>query len=307
MNNQELNNLKQNIRDLYEQILALQIPCEEKKEDLLSDKYTQLLQNTQLIIEQNNKLLALVGEVLNKMDSCKEQKKFDDTIIQHKEERQTEPVKQEDFVCKKQTEKQDIETVQEELPEIKATPNEFTEEKESKAINYSSSTQQQTAPPKTSIHKETSSVLEFLHTRVIKDGKESENAPKSKQRETASQRLNNLLSQNEKKQSNSTSIVEEQSSEQNSVEKPKSISDKFEAANKTNLNFTIGMNYKFMFINDLFAGNVQAYENFINELNAVSTLKDSMQIINSARTRYKWATTSVAYNNLTEIIQQRFE
>lgn len=307
MNNQELNNLKQNIRDLYEQILALQIPCEEKKEDLLLDKYTQLLQNTQLIIEQNNKLFALVGEVLNKMDYCKEQKKFDDTIIQHKEIKPAESVKQEEFVRNEQTEKQDIETEQEELPEEKTAPNEFTEKKENESINYSSSTQQQTEAPKTSTHKETSSVLEFLHTRVIKDNKESENTTKAKQEETASQRLNNLLSQNEKKQADQTSIIEEQAIEQNSVEKPKSISDKFEAANKTNLNFTIGMNYKFMFINDLFAGNVQAYENFINELNAVSTLKDSMQIINSARTRYKWATTSVAYNNLTEIIQQRFE
>ncbi len=307
MNNQELNNLKQNIRDLYEQILALQISCEEKKEDLLLDKYTQLLQNTQLIIEQNNKLFALVGEVLNKMDSCKEQKKFDDTIIQHKEIKPTESVKQEESVRNEQTEKQCIETEQEELPEEKTAPNEFTEEKENESINYSSSTQQQTEAPKTSTHKETSSVLEFLHTRVIKDSKESENTTKAQQEETASQRLNNLLSQNEKKQADQTSIIEEQAIEQNSVAKPKSISDKFEAANKTNLNFTIGMNYKFMFINDLFAGNVQAYENFINELNAVSTLKDSMQIINSARTRYKWATTSVAYNNLTEIIQQRFE
>lgn len=307
MNNQELNNLKQNIRDLYEQILALQISCEEKKEDLLLDKYTQLLQNTQLIIEQNNKLFALVGEVLNKMDSCKEQKKFDDTIIQHKEIKPTESVKQEESVRNEQTEKQCIETEQEELHEEKTAPNEFTEEKENESINYSSSTQQQTEAPKTSTHKETSSVLEFLHTRVIKDSKESENTTKAQQEETASQRLNNLLSQNEKKQADQTSIIEEQAIEQNSVAKPKSISDKFEAANKTNLNFTIGMNYKFMFINDLFAGNVQAYENFINELNAVSTLKDSMQIINSARTRYKWATTSVAYNNLTEIIQQRFE
>lgn len=307
MNNQELNNLKQNIRDLYEQILALQISCEEKKEDLLLDKYTQLLQNTQLIIEQNNKLFALVGEVLNKMDSCKEQKKFDDTIIQHKEIKPTESVKQEESVRNEQTEKQCIETEQEELPEEKTAPNEFTEKKENESINYSSSTQQQTEAPKTSTHKETSSVLEFLHTRVIKDSKESENTTKAQQEETASQRLNNLLSQNEKKQADQTSIIEEQAIEQNSVAKPKSISDKFEAANKTNLNFTIGMNYKFMFINDLFAGNVQAYENFINELNAVSTLKDSMQIINSARTRYKWATTSVAYNNLTEIIQQRFE
>lgn len=284
MNNQELNNLKQNIRDIYEQILSLQVPCEEK-EDLLLDKYTQLLQNTQLIIEQNNKLLNLIGEVLNKMETCKKENVFASPIIQPEE--------------------QEIEQKQQELSGMETSVNNLTEE-ETKPLEYSQPTQP-TETPKATTHKETSSVLEFLHTRVIKDGKESDNAPTSKHEETASQRLNNLLSQNNKEQSDSSSILQEQNIKQNSTSKPKSISDKFEAANKTNLNFTIGMNYKFMFINDLFAGNVQAYENFINELNTASTLKDSMQIINSARTRYKWATTSVAYSNLTEIIQQRFE
>ncbi len=306
MNNQELNNLKQNIRDIYEQILALQIPCEEK-EYLLSDKYAQLLQNTQLIIEQNNKLLALVGEVLNKMDTCKEENLFASPFIQHKEvkEHEESTIEQKEIIADIQPEEeQEIE--QEQLPEKESSLNELTEEK-TEPLEYSQPAQQQTEPPKTSTHKETSSVLEFLHTRVIKDNKESDNSPTSKQKETASQRLNNLLSQNNKEQSNSTSILQEQTDNPISTSKPKSISDKFEAANKTNLNFTIGMNYKFMFINDLFAGNVQAYENFINELNTTTSLKDSMQIINSARTKYKWATTSVAYGNLTEIIQQRFE
>lgn len=305
MNNQELNNLKQNIRDIYEQILALQIPCEEK-EDLLSDKYTQLLQNTQLIIEQNNKLLSLIGEVLSKIDACKEEKVFASPIIQHNQVKKDEEpnIKQKEIIEDIQSEEQEIE--QEQLPEKEISINDLAEE-ETEPLEYSQPIQQQTETLKTSTHKETSSVLEFLHTRVIKDSKDSENFSKSKQEETASQRLNNLLSQNNKEHSNSISILQEQTIKQTSTSKPKSISDKFEAANKTNLNFTIGMNYKFMFINDLFAGNVQAYENFINELNTASTLKASMQIINSARTRYKWATTSVAYSNLTEIIQQRFE
>lgn len=306
MNNQELNNLKQNIRDIYEQILSLQVPCEEK-ENLLLDKYTQLLQNTQLIIEQNNKLLNLIGEVLNKMETCKKENVFASPIIQHNEVKEHEEpaIEQEEIIANIQPEEQEIEQKQQELSEMETSVNNLTEE-ETEPLEYSQPTQP-TETPKATAHKETSSVLEFLHTRVIKDSKESDNAPTSKHEETASQRLNNLLSQNNKEQSDSTPILQEQTIKQNSTSKPKSISDKFEAANKTNLNFTIGMNYKFMFINDLFAGNVQAYENFINELNTASTLKDSMQIINSARTRYKWATTSVAYNNLTEIIQQRFE
>lgn len=306
MNNQELNNLKKNIRDIYEQILSLQVPCEEK-EELLSNKYTQLLQNTQLIIEQNNKLLSLIEEVLSKMDTCKEENVFASPIIQHNEVKEHEEpaIKQEEIIADIQPKEQEIEQQQQELSEMETPINDLAEE-ETASLEYAQPTPP-TESPKTTAHKETSSVLEFLHTRVIKDSKESNNASISKQEETASQRLNNLLSQNNKEQSNSVSILQEQTIKQNSTSKPKSISDKFEAANKTNLNFTIGMNYKFMFINDLFAGNVQAYENFINELNIASTLKDSMQIINSARTRYKWATTSVAYNNLTEIIQQRFE
>ncbi|MDO5759897.1 MAG: hypothetical protein Q4Q06_02595 [Bacteroidota bacterium] len=297
MNNQDLNNLKDRARDIYEQILALQMPNNEK-EDLLLEKYNNLLQNTELIIKQNDRLINLVAEVLQKIDSKKEERILETPLVKQEIPKKEKP-KQEEII--------------EIIPQQEPIIDQENEEREGKisledSFDNSNNKQEDNKQKQTEYMeptpKETSSVLEFLHKRVIKDSKVSQEEIEEKPKETATQRLNNLLNNNEKNIQSLNSIVTEPIAEPTS--QPKSISDKFEAANKSNLSFTIGMNYKFMFINDLFAGNVQAYESFINELNNSTNLKDSMQIINSARTRYKWAVSSAAYINLTDIIQKRF-
>jgi|GEM_PF-3147909 len=311
-NNTDISNLKEQVKNIYEQIVALQVPSAEKN---LMEKTAELLQNTNLIIKQNEQLINLVETVLQRLDFGNNNMLNSQTTQENQTVVETEIIKQEETQQKQEeiiTQATEVELPvsecmekeQSEIPNFDVQQknieeeNNLEKEEKSQVINR---TEKETAKK-----KETSSVLEFLHTRVIKDTENSEeNKPQTNTQETASQRLNNLLKQQE-----NFSVTREQTPETNKEtfnQRPTSIGDKFEAANKTNLNFTIGISNKFMLINDLFAGNVQTYESFIDELGKADSLKTSMQIINNARLKHKWAISSSAYATLTDMIQKRFE
>jgi hypothetical protein len=122
---------------------------------------------------------------------------------------------------------------------------------------------------------ETSSVLEYLHQNVIKD------IPKKE--ETVKEQAD-LFS-----------------------ERPTSIADRFEEKNKSDLRTAVGVSEKFMFINDLFSGNIKEYTDFINKLNEAKDIMSSMKIITETKEKRKWATVSLAYTTLETLIEKRFE
>ncbi len=119
-----------------------------------------------------------------------------------------------------------------------------------------------------------SSVLSYLHNNIMKD---SEEKPKV---ETATL---DLFS-----------------------EKPQSIAEQFENRNRSDLRTAIGVSEKFMFINDLFSGNLKEYTDFINQLNDMTTWETSKEVIEQTKQRKKWASASLAYTTLENLIQRRF-
>jgi hypothetical protein len=219
------------------------------------------------IFEENKDLIEKSKEILEQDNDVPKQEE----IIEEKEQVIIPPIieqeKQEEVV-----EDKEIETPQEDIEEqIKKTEEQIKQlhkEISNNSENNPILTQQQEKS------QETSSVLEYLHEKVIKD---------IPQKEESITREADLFS-----------------------ERPASIAERFEEENKSNLRTAIGVSEKFMFINDLFSGNITEYTNFINRLNDANDITASQNIINQTKQKHKWATTSLAYTTLETLIEKRF-
>ncbi len=91
------------------------------------------------------------------------------------------------------------------------------------------------------------------------------------------------------------------------AEKTPSIAERFESRTRSDLRTAIGVSEKFMFINDLFSGNLKEYTDFINKLNNLTTWDMSKLVIEETRQKKKWAAASLAYTTLQDLIHKRFE
>lgn len=75
---------------------------------------------------------------------------------------------------------------------------------------------------------------------------------------------------------------------------------------KIDLRTAIGVNEKFMFINDLFSGNLREYTDFIQRLNEAETLEMANVILNAEKENKRWVANSLSYGTLTEILAKKF-
>jgi hypothetical protein len=83
------------------------------------------------------------------------------------------------------------------------------------------------------------------------------------------------------------------------------ISKRFNSP-KIDLRTAIGVNEKFMFINDLFSGNLREYTDFIQRLNEAETLEMANVILNAEKENKRWVANSLSYGTLTEILAKKF-
>jgi len=84
----------------------------------------------------------------------------------------------------------------------------------------------------------------------------------------------------------------------------KNIADKIN--NASNLKDLIGINDKFLFINELFNGDKQAYDEFIDKLSKATDASISNNIIKDSQSKYNWKEDSEAYIKLIELISSKF-
>ncbi len=83
------------------------------------------------------------------------------------------------------------------------------------------------------------------------------------------------------------------------------ISKRFNS-HKVDLRTAIGVNEKFMFINDLFSGNLREYTDFIQKLNEAETIENANEILNTEKGNKRWVANSLSYSTLTEILAKKF-
>lgn len=99
---------------------------------------------------------------------------------------------------------------------------------------------------------------------------------------------------------------------------PTTIADKFQAnddnsiASKVNpavvrdLKTAIGINDKFLFINELFKGDPSVYNKAIDNLNTAGGAHEASAAIESYRSEYTWADNSEAYHRLKKIVMSKY-
>lgn len=336
------------------------VSCLKNMDEKLSNKINQdqlntLLEKLETIIKQNDEIIAqnktLVGKLNNltiyteQPNTKQEQQKLtteEATIEQTKEEdaitiAQAEQAKEvRPTVERKQNYEmsleEQIEQTQREIEEMQAkermTP--ANEEKDS-SLEIEREVENKTENEKTQEEEKprASSPLEFLHTRVMKDGlkndDKTDNQPLPSAKEIINQVKQAVNNQSESKEVSEPKQVDvattsaetsKKQEEHHEVKeqgdlfahnKPKSIADMFENRNKRDLRTAVGVSEKFMFINDLFSGNIREYTEFINQLNTASSLQDSLEIIKAKQEKKHWAKGSIAYVTLERLVTKRFE
>lgn len=86
-----------------------------------------------------------------------------------------------------------------------------------------------------------------------------------------------------------------------------SIVEKLQSKRIDSLKSVIGINDKFYFVNELFAGNSQKYEDIIYTLNNFKKLEDAMVYFSTLKYKFSWDEESDAYIKLSQMLERKFE
>jgi len=85
-----------------------------------------------------------------------------------------------------------------------------------------------------------------------------------------------------------------------------SLGARLRNAGFTDLKTAIGINEKFLFINELFKGDLSAYNEVIGEINGSATHSEAMVTFNTKRIKYNWDIHSESYKRLKDIVERKF-
>lgn len=86
-----------------------------------------------------------------------------------------------------------------------------------------------------------------------------------------------------------------------------SIVEKLQNKRIESLKTVIGINDKFYFINELFSGDSQKYEDIIYTLNNFKKLEDAMVYFSTLKYKFSWDEESEAYKKLILMLERKFE
>ena len=87
----------------------------------------------------------------------------------------------------------------------------------------------------------------------------------------------------------------------------KSVADKMQHKPVKDIRDAIGINEKFLFINELFDGNLQDYSEALNTLNASADLQSAQEFIErELAVRFKWSDDNEHVKNFRNLVARRF-
>lgn len=86
----------------------------------------------------------------------------------------------------------------------------------------------------------------------------------------------------------------------------RAFSPKIPGSRVDNLKMAIPINDKFMFINDLFDGNLREYNETIEALNGFKTLDQAAEYLDLMKRKNLWNTSSPAFLKLKDLLERRF-
>ncbi len=73
------------------------------------------------------------------------------------------------------------------------------------------------------------------------------------------------------------------------------------------LSSVIGINDKFLFVNELFGGSMEKYNKSIDNLNDLKTLNGALIYLNELKIELQWNSSNEAYQKLSELVRRKFE
>ena len=73
------------------------------------------------------------------------------------------------------------------------------------------------------------------------------------------------------------------------------------------LKSVIGINDKFLFVNELFGGTMEKYNKSIENLNDLKTLNGAMIYLNELKVELQWNSSNEAYQKLTDLVRRKFD
>ena len=287
----DLDTLRRKMRRMYDFIISADIEPVAEKTERIAQSAPEIEQVEALVQPLE---ATLVGEAENKTPIysdktpiCENKTAFEQEQNAVLENPEKEVVAQEQEYSEQVI---DAEPEKEETP-LEEAEKEIVAEQVLKSVEIESKINTEVALPKEPVqeeqppkqepqtpseekHESKSSVLSYLHNNIMRDSE-----PKSK-RETSTL---DLFS-----------------------EKPTSIAEQFENQTRSDLRTAIGVSEKFMFINDLFSGNLKEYTDFINRLNSLTSWELSKEVIEEIKRKRKWASSSLAFTTLEDLIHRRF-
>ena len=91
-----------------------------------------------------------------------------------------------------------------------------------------------------------------------------------------------------------------------SSEKQKTVADKLSHNQQNTLRQFIGINEKFLLINELFNGDLSKYNNAIDELDSMQTPEGANTYLFELQVQYQWEEDSDAYLKIKELLEKKF-
>lgn len=90
-------------------------------------------------------------------------------------------------------------------------------------------------------------------------------------------------------------------------EEDHSLAAKLQHESLNDLRTAIGINDKFLFVNELFGGSMEKYNKSIDNLNDLKTLNGALIYMNELRIELQWNSNNEAYKKLLELVHRKFE
>ena len=90
-------------------------------------------------------------------------------------------------------------------------------------------------------------------------------------------------------------------------EEDHSLAAKLQHSTVKDLRKAIGINEKFLFVNELFGGSMEKYNKSIENLNDLKTLNGALIYMNELRIELQWNSNNEAYKKLLELVHLKYE
>lgn len=90
-------------------------------------------------------------------------------------------------------------------------------------------------------------------------------------------------------------------------EQEPTLADKLQHNSVKSLQSAIGINDKFLFVNELFNGSMEKYNRSMENLDDLKTLNGALIYLNELRVELQWNSSNEAYKRLLELVHRKFE